>query len=101
MPREANRGNQLPEWSPRGRVTLPTGQVVDFAWVVVQNPHSGWFGTEARLPLRYTPSCGSVGLPLSTRPHASLRPIAPGKDLHPLPPWDAPFLGAFLRLSVE
>jgi hypothetical protein len=55
MPREANRGNQLPEWSPRGRVTLPTGQVVDFAWVVVHDPRSGWFGMEARLPLRYTP----------------------------------------------
>lgn len=54
-------------------------------------------GMEANLPLRYTPRrCKKRhACRVNARTQASLRPIAPGNALRPLPPWDVCFLGAF------
>ena len=65
-------------------------------------PLSGWRGTDARFPLRYTPRRISVALPprdpIGVRPHASV--IASNrsrKGIYVLcPPGTCAFLGAFL-----
>ena len=73
---------------------------------VVGYPLSGWRGTEARHPLRYTPRRAAVALPprdlMRVRPHASV--IASNRSRKGnnvlCPPGTCAFLGAFLCASA-